>query len=132
MCKHMRACLYAPCCIRVHAWRPTKIAHVSCDLLTGLIVLSSPQEQQHVLVEQGKFLCPADQRVQNWINDYLHDVDIEPPKIPVRQLKLGVFVCACKVVIPCVCLFLDAPTHLFCGAQCNFYVHERAHAHGVA
>lgn len=25
---------------------------------------------------------------QNWINDFLSDVDVEPPKLPARQLKL--------------------------------------------
>ena len=26
--------------------------------------------------------------LQNWINDFLSDVDVEPPKLPARQLKL--------------------------------------------
>ena len=33
-------------------------------------------------------LCPADQRIQNWINDYLSDVDAPIPRLPERQLKL--------------------------------------------
>ena len=33
-------------------------------------------------------LCPADQRIQNWINDYLSDVDAPVPRLPERQLKL--------------------------------------------
>jgi len=51
-------------------------------------ILKAYQEQSHLLVDKGMSLCPADQRIQNWINDFLTDVDVEPPQLPARQLKL--------------------------------------------
>jgi hypothetical protein len=51
-------------------------------------ILKAYQEQQHLLIDQGMSMCPADQRIQNWLEDYLHDVDMPVPKLPVRQLKL--------------------------------------------
>ncbi|KAJ1479006.1 hypothetical protein T484DRAFT_1815906, partial [Baffinella frigidus] len=36
----------------------------------------------------GLSLCPADQRLQNFIDDYFLDVDGPAPKLPSRQLKL--------------------------------------------
>ena len=51
-------------------------------------ILKSYQEQQHQLIEQGAALCPADQRVQNFLNSYLSDTGEAVPQIPSRQLKL--------------------------------------------
>mmetsp|Transcript_70258 Transcript_70258/g.114113 ORF Transcript_70258/g.114113 Transcript_70258/m.114113 type:complete len:1322 (+) Transcript_70258:48-4013(+) len=51
-------------------------------------ILKEYQEQQHLLIDRGMSLCPADHRIQNWLEDYLHDVDVAVPQLPVRQLKL--------------------------------------------
>ncbi|EKX53617.1 hypothetical protein GUITHDRAFT_84236 [Guillardia theta CCMP2712] len=50
-------------------------------------ILKAYQEQQHVLINQGRSLCPADQRIQDWLDDFLSDVG-GSPRLPVRQLKL--------------------------------------------
>ena len=51
-------------------------------------ILKSYQEQQHLLIEHGGALCPADQRIQNFLNSYLSDTGEPIPSIPSRQLKL--------------------------------------------
>jgi len=51
-------------------------------------ILKSYQEQQHLLIEHGGALCPADQRVQNFLASYLSDTGEPVPTIPSRQLKL--------------------------------------------
>jgi len=51
-------------------------------------ILKEYQEQQHLLIDKGMSLCPADHRIQNWLADYLHDVEVAVPQLPVRQLKL--------------------------------------------
>mmetsp|Transcript_65390 Transcript_65390/g.160999 ORF Transcript_65390/g.160999 Transcript_65390/m.160999 type:complete len:1316 (+) Transcript_65390:100-4047(+) len=51
-------------------------------------ILKSYQEQQHLLSDKGFALCPADQRIQNFINNYLSDTGEAPPTLPVHQLKL--------------------------------------------
>jgi phosphoenolpyruvate carboxykinase (diphosphate) len=51
-------------------------------------ILKSYQEQQHLLIEHGGALCPADQRIQSFLNSYLADTGEAVPNIPSRQLKL--------------------------------------------
>ena len=51
-------------------------------------LLKSHLEQQHTLLESGGGLCPADQRIQNFLNDYLSGLGEAVPKLPSRQLKL--------------------------------------------
>lgn len=55
-------------------------------------VLKTLQEAQHVLSTKGLQLCPADQRIQAFLNSYLEDVEDdlnEPiPQLPMKQLKL--------------------------------------------
>jgi len=53
-------------------------------------ILKSYQEQQHTLSTKGLELCPADQRIQNFLNSYLEDTDtdVPTPKLPVRQFKM--------------------------------------------
>mmetsp|Transcript_411 Transcript_411/g.861 ORF Transcript_411/g.861 Transcript_411/m.861 type:complete len:1323 (-) Transcript_411:325-4293(-) len=51
-------------------------------------ILKSYQEMQHKLEDGSHKLCPADQRIQNFLNNYLGDLGEEIPQIPSRQLKL--------------------------------------------
>eukprot|EP00286_Rhodomonas_abbreviata_P012765 CAMPEP_0181325326 /NCGR_PEP_ID=MMETSP1101-20121128/20858_1 /TAXON_ID=46948 /ORGANISM="Rhodomonas abbreviata, Strain Caron Lab Isolate" /LENGTH=1312 /DNA_ID=CAMNT_0023433611 /DNA_START=118 /DNA_END=4056 /DNA_ORIENTATION=+ len=51
-------------------------------------ILKSYQEQQHVLSSKGLDLCPADQRIQAFLDSYLEGVDGPVPKLPVRQFKM--------------------------------------------
>ena len=51
-------------------------------------LLQSYQEQQHLLMDLGGGLCPADQRIQDFLDQYLADVGETIPRIPSRQLKL--------------------------------------------
>ena len=51
-------------------------------------ILKSYQEQQHLLIDQGAALCPADQRVQDFLNSFLADTGEPVPQLPARQMKL--------------------------------------------
>jgi hypothetical protein len=51
-------------------------------------ILKSYQEQQHLLIDHGGALCPADQRIQDFLDSYLADTGEPVPSIPSRQLKL--------------------------------------------
>ncbi len=48
------------------------------------VFLSHQRETDRLL---ATYLCPADQRIQNFVYDYLQDV-IKPPKLPVRTFVL--------------------------------------------
>ena len=63
-------------------------------------ILKTYQEQQHILNDHGFSLCPADQRIQNFLNGYLADTGEEIPQLPARQVLL----------LPCIspCHFLAA------------------------
>lgn len=55
---------------------PLQLDPELADLLGGLMALS--RERDRLL---AKHLCPADQRIQNFLNDYLQDV-MEAPRLP--------------------------------------------------